>query len=133
MSGMSSFPVSHDSLPAPIPGAMSMRAVPWNYRLVRDPTITYPPVGCDSSCFGFLAPDHGVPTNFLKDPIYYKYKCFDDSRVYLPLYRQPGYGFRSMVEPRKVIEGFDFAWNTTDYTPSYCMYSTSGRVKCYSP
>ncbi len=110
---------------------------------------------CDSMCFGFTEPNHGVNYHMIKDPYYYRHKCLDDRSNYIPYNYPVGYGmsrnpdffkvsskgqhYKLYDEPDrnygfngvKNYETFDFSWNTVDRTPINCMYLTNGGVVCY--
>jgi hypothetical protein len=98
---------------------------------------------CDSFCWGCVAPDHSIPTQWYWNPIYNKYKCIDDSKRFIPCFEPVGYGSRGMMENRPIVtegkrmyapmmmENFDFQYSTKDLTPSHCKYVPNGQLSCY--
>jgi len=87
----------------------------------------------DDAMFGWVAPWEGVAPKFLKDPYVYKYRCYNMRQRYNPCNNPPryGYGVRSFAEPRKMVEGFDFAHSVNDYTPYHCKYNANGTMRCF--
>lgn len=88
------------------------------------------PMDAGNSCYPFVKQWQGIAYVRQLNPHVYQKKCYNDAKQYMPSCNKTSYGSRVFTEPRKMVEGFDFAHSVNDFTPLHCKYNANGTLKC---